>query len=219
MTKLLIEPHYLGSVEYFCLLSAHNQIVFEVCDSFQKQTFRNRTLILGSNKVLPLIIPLRFSNHTLTKDVRIDYSQRWIKNHWGAIYSSYGKAPYFEYFADEIKEVFDRKDHFLVEFLIQFMRLPFKLLGIQQEIDFTKSFVLEPSGDIKDCRDLIRPKINFSSRNIFTPVAYSQLFGDSFVSNLSIIDLIMCEGPRADEIVKKSSRLLDKSENRMLGQR
>ncbi|MEM9338405.1 MAG: WbqC family protein [Bacteroidota bacterium] len=207
MTKLLIEPHYLGSIEYFCLLSSFQQVEFEVCDSFQKQTYRNRTLILGANKVLPLIIPLSYSNHTPTKDVRIDYSQRWIKDHWGAIYSSYGKAPYFEFFSDEWLKILEGREHFLVDLLIKFMRLPLKLLNITLEINFTKSFTSHPAVGFKDYRNLIQPKIDFPNRNIFRPVAYSQLFGDSFVSNLSIIDLIMCEGPRVDEIVKKSSRL------------
>ena len=33
---------------------------------------------------------------------------------------------------------------------------------------------------------------------------YFQIFGNNFVNNLSVIDLIFCEGPQARQIIKKS---------------
>ncbi len=204
MSRLLVEPHYLGCIEYFCLLQNSDQVVFEVNQNFQKQTYKNRTYILGSNKVVSLNVPLSYSNRTIFKDVRIDYSQRWIKDHWGAVYSSYGKAPYFEFFAQDFKKIWEQKHEFLLDMNMKFLMLCFKLLNLNINIDFTNSYEKQADRDYRDFRNYIHPKIEFPDRNIYHPITYSQLFGNSFVANLSIIDLIMCEGPHADEILSAS---------------
>lgn len=206
MRDLLIEPHYLGCLEYFCLLRNTEKVVFEIHENFQKQTYKNRAYILGSNKVVSLNIPLNYSNKTTIKDVRVDYSQRWVKDHWGAIYSSYGKAPFFEFFSQDFKKIWDQKNEFLLDINVKFLMLCFKLLNLNVEIDFTNSYQRGSETNDKDFRNLIQPKIDFSDRNIYRPITYSQLFGNSFVANLSIIDLIMCEGPRADELLSDSSK-------------
>ena len=38
------------------------------------------------------------------KDVRIDYSQKWLNNHWRTITSAYRNAPFFEYYADDLHD-------------------------------------------------------------------------------------------------------------------
>ncbi|MEP1094394.1 MAG: WbqC family protein [Cyclobacteriaceae bacterium] len=204
MKKILIEPHYLGCVEYFCLMQSSDSVLFEINDNFQKQTFRNRSYILGSNKVVTLSMPLKYGNKTAFKDVKVDYSQRWIKDHWGAVYSSYGKAPFFEFFASDFKKVWDQKSEFLLDINIKFLTLCFKLLKLDVEIDFTNSYKKDHEKEAEDFRNIIHPKIAFADRNIYRPSAYSQLFGNSFAANLSIIDLIMCAGPQADEVLSSS---------------
>ena len=206
MRELLIEPHYFGCIEYYCLIQAYPKVCFELNDTFQKQTYRNRTYLLVSNKILPLSVPLSYSSGTKTKEVKINYSQRWLKDHWGAIYSAYGKAPYFEYFSDEYRKVLDTKPSFLVDLDLELIRLNLKLMDLMVEITFTSNYTEEKETNVFDSRNIIRPKNAFSDRNIYQPIEYTQLFGDSFVANLSIIDLIMCEGPRASEILALSYR-------------
>lgn len=206
MSKLLIEPHYFGCLEYFALIQNYEKIEFEVCDSFKKQTYRNRAYVLGANKVQSLNVPLKFSNGTPTKEVKVDYSQRWIKDHWGAIYSSYGKAPFFEFFADDFHAVWTERNEFLVDLNSRIFSLCLKILGIKTENTTTEIFEKEANADRADFRNTIQPKNPFSDRNIYRSYTYSQLFGDNFVPNLSIIDLIMCEGPRASEILASSYR-------------
>ena len=78
MSALVIEPHYLGSLEYFVLLSQYKDIHFEVNDSFPKQTYRNRAYFLTSNKVQPLSIPVKYAYGSPTKEVTVDYSELLI---------------------------------------------------------------------------------------------------------------------------------------------
>lgn len=198
---MLVELHYLGSLEYFSLITKQKKVIFEVCDTFSKQTFRNRTYFLGSNKTLQLNVPLSFSNRTKTKDVKVDYHHNWVKDHWGAFYSSYGKAPFFEYFSDDFREIWESKPFFLVDLNLKFLNLTLKFLKSNIEIAFTSEYHRDQELDF---RDHINPKSPFTDRKIYKPITYTQLFGDTFVPNLSIIDLLMCEGPQAGEVLKSS---------------
>ncbi len=206
MKKLIIEPHYFGCLEYFCLVQHCDEVLFEVMDSFSKQTYRNRTYILGSNKVLPMIVPLSYSNKTPTKDVKIDYSQRWIKDHWGALYSAYGNAPFFDFFAEDFKGIWDSRPEFLLDLNMQLMTRCCKLIGKKIKWSFTDLFQANYPVSYSDFRNTIQPKNAFSDRNIYRTSPYYQLFGDWFVPNLSIVDLIMCEGPHSSEVLSMSYR-------------
>lgn len=202
MRRIVIEPHYFGSLEYFSLIAQYDEICFEIHDSFPKQTFRNRTYFLTSNKVQPLIVPVSYSNGDMTKEVRINYSQRWIKDHWGAFYSGYGKAPFFEYFSEEFKSIWDIKPGRLVDLNLELLKMCFKILQFDIKFSFTTSFQKDLE---EDFRNVINPKKPFSDRKIYQPASYTQLFGDTFVPNLSIVDLIMCEGPNAAQILSNST--------------
>ncbi|WP_370090146.1 WbqC family protein [Ekhidna sp.] len=203
MSQLLIEPHYLGSVEYYVLLAQHDEVHFEINDSFPKQTYRNRAYFLTSNKVQPLIIPVKYSNGMPTKDVTIDHSQRWVKDHWGAFYSGYGKAPFFEYFSEDFRTIWDNQIKYLIDLNLKFNEQMFKILQLSASVKLTEDFAHSSSYDF---RNMIIPKKPFTDRKIYKPAPYTQLFGDTFVPNLSIVDLIMCEGPNAAQILTNSHR-------------
>ena len=53
----IICPAYFPNVKYFANLLQQKSIVFSGNTFYQKQTFRNRTVIYGANKELNLIIP------------------------------------------------------------------------------------------------------------------------------------------------------------------
>ena len=201
MNKLVIEPHYLGSLEYFTLLAQYEEVCFEIHDSFPKQTFRNRTYFLTSNKIQPLIVPVSYSNGVPTRDVEVNYTQRWIKDHWGAFYSAYGKAPFFEYFSEDFRSIWEKRLSHLVDLNFEFINLCLKILQLDIRVSTTESFLHEY---VEDFRNVVSPKKPFSDRKIYQSSPYTQLFGDTFVPNLSIVDLIMCEGPNAAQILSNS---------------
>lgn len=203
---MIIEPHYLGSIEYFVALKKHREVCFEVNDTFRKQTYRNRAYFLTSNKIQSLSIPLSYSNGMITKDVKIDYRQRWVKDHWGAFYSGYGKAPFFEFFNQEFKSVWEKKYSYLIDLNMTFLELVKKILQLDFDVKLTDEYQVSYPNDH---RDVINPKKPFSDRKIYVPQTYPQLFGDTFVPNLSIVDLIMCEGPNSAQILTNSDLEID----------
>jgi hypothetical protein len=199
MTRLIIEPHYLPSLEYFTLISQVDEVLWDVEGSFQKQTYRNRCYVLTANGVLPLIVPVHFQQGMPFKEVKVDYRQSWVRQHWGAVYSAYGKSPFFDYFADYFRVVFDKQPAFLLDLNHEMITVCLRLLGwdvrVVMESDKSATY---------DLRNDILAKKSFESRKFYHPQPYTQNFGNTFAPNLSLLDLLFCQGPESGEIVKRS---------------
>jgi len=201
MKQLTIESHYLGSIEYYTLLSYVDNVVIPEIDVFRKQTYRNRCYLLSANGVLPLIVPVNYSRSMQTRDVTVDQNQRWKKDHWGAIYSAYGKAPFFDYFIEDFHMIIYQDHKFLLDLNRNLLDLTLKLLQLDVNVTYTLQSI-DHFGE--NFVNAITPKKSFVDRKIYSPVAYSQLFGKEFSPNMSILDLLMCEGPRSKEVLTAS---------------
>ena len=70
---MIIDLQYLPSLEYFCALLAHDEIIIEAHEFFEKQSYRNRCRIQTTNKIDTLTVPVQHGNSkVLIKDLRID---------------------------------------------------------------------------------------------------------------------------------------------------
>ncbi len=203
---LFVEPHYLPCVQYFVYLNSFSKIIIDRDDVYLKQTYRNRCKINGANKIENLIIPIKkISNQKmLTHDVEIDYTQKWHNNHLRAIQSAYGKAPFFEYYRDEIFEIYNKKPCYLLELNKALLTKCLEILDLNLNIEYLEIKDVSNKYYVYDIKNKINPKIPNSNLSIFKPTNYFQVFGNNFADNLSIIDLIFCEGPNARQIIAKS---------------
>jgi hypothetical protein len=202
----LIEVQYLPSVAYFSALVPVDEIVLERWEHYEKQSYRNRSHILTSQGVSVLTVPVTSRQRkAYTKEVKIDYSQKWLNNHWRSIISAYAKAPYFEYYADELENLLYRKNPYLYDLNVDLLSLCLKWLKWSKQIKESLLYEKEPKQTIRDLRTLIHPKEPDLLQKIYKPVAYYQVFGNGFVTNLSVIDLIFCKGPEAARIVEASA--------------
>jgi hypothetical protein len=193
-SSLLIELHYLPCVQFFSALHKHDTLRLEAHETYQKQSYRNRTRILTAQGIDSLHIPVLSGNsHLPIKDMRIDHQQKWRQVHQRAIRSAYGKAPFFEYYADDILGLYDKSLPFLFDFNQELLTVCLKLLGWKKKIEFTANYQElndRSEGSIEDKRGLIHPKNRLKQEY----KAYQQVFGKQFEPNLSIIDLLFCEG-------------------------
>ncbi len=199
---ITIEPHYLPNLEYFTVLSQVDAVYLDQESPYKKQTFRNRASILGPNGILNLIVPVHYSQGMSLEEVKIDYQQSWVKDHWGAILSSYGKSPFFEFFAEEFHSVLRLKPHHLVELNHAMLSVCFQML--QWQIDIHEKM---PENHVYDLRNAILPKQSFENRGFYKPISYQQNFGNTFVPNLSILDLLFCQGSESGRILRNSKKM------------
>jgi hypothetical protein len=204
---VILETHYLPCITYFRCLSKFEDIIFEVQENYVKQSHRNRCYILGANKVLPLSVPVhRGTGKILTKDIKIDYSQKWVSNHWRAIKSAYGKAPFFEFYADQFHDILCRKRSFLIDLNWELLTYCLKALYIsEKKFSFSISYEKDQENGIYDARNQLNPQPKQFEKGFFPPYIYEQVFGKNFVPNLSIIDLLFCTGPNAESYVINSA--------------
>lgn len=204
-TTALIDVSYLPRLEFFTAIVNQQKLVLDEEAMYQKQSIFNRTNILLANKVELLSIPVYGARKKQRyKDVKIDYNQKWLQVHLRGIRSAYGKAPFFEYFFPELEEEFMKKPAFLWDLNESLLTLCLKLSRIKISIE--KKSVHTDDQDILDLRELTREKAEFADRKYYQPHAYPQLFGADFVPNLSIIDLLFCEGPSVKKILELSRK-------------
>ena len=194
---MLIDSQYFPNLQYFQCLFRSEEITIETQEFFEKQTYRNRCKILSANGVDTLIVPVQHVDKKLPiKDLRIDYTQDWVRRHWGAIYSSYGKSPYFEHYAPYFEKILLKKPDFLLDMNMEILTICLKFLKVEKKIYFTEKFEKEQPNDY---RSAIHPKKDFSEDKDFLIKPYRQNFGNEFEPNLSILDLLFCQGNRAGD--------------------
>jgi hypothetical protein len=202
--KLLIELPYLGTVGYFMKLLQYEEVILEQHENYRKRTYRNRCHLMSANGILKLSIPLGKGKNQgqNIKSVKIAYSQSWQNEHWRSIQSAYGRAPFYEYYADEIKAVFDSQPETLFDLNWQLMELIIELLQLDLKISFSETFQKELPEDIADGRNTILPTKKLEDETIKLR-KYNQVFEDKygFISNLSILDLLFCCGPEAHGVL------------------
>jgi hypothetical protein len=201
---VIIEMHYLPSLAWFAQISRFQIVHIDPLDRYRRQTYRNRCRIRGANKVENLIVPVIGGSKDFTADVYIDYRQKWVNNHRRAISSAYGKAPFFEYFSHDILKVYDERYEKLTDLNTAMVQQCMKILGIKEPV-LSETIPSNPLVTVLDLRNAIGPKNNAVLYRLYNPSPYFQVFGNAFEENLSIIDLLFCEGPAAKEIVKKSA--------------
>jgi len=178
-----------------------NKLVFEVNDSYQKQTYRNRTNIYAANGKLSLTVPVVFSqkNRQLYRDIKIHNEEKWQALHWKSLLSAYSTSPFFEFYEDDLSPLFHTKQENLMGFNFKCLETIFDCL--QLDIDYSKTSVFEKEpSNTNDLRYLA----NARKEKVYEFAAYTQVFSDKhgFIGNLSILDLLFNEGPNAVTYLK-----------------
>ncbi len=194
---LLIQPTFFGPVTQYVAMASQTAIVFEKQDNFQKQTYRNRCYIYGANGKQLLSVPILHSKskgRQKTKEVKIDNSFSWQKIFIKSLESSYRSSPYFEFYEDEIKIVFEKSYSYLLDLNLEAHEIMSSCLQLENNITFTDTYK-ELNSEVQDYRFLVdarkEPAYDLSS--------YTQVFDNKhgFINNLSILDLLFHEGTNA----------------------
>lgn len=203
--SVTLELQYLPCLEYVACLLKYDCVCIEAQEHYQKQTYRNRCYIRTAERVMMLSVPVLEGNRKAPiRDVRVDYRQSWLRDHWRAIVSAYGKAPFFEHYAPFFEQILFRKHAYLFDLNWELLTKCLSLLRIQKRLLPTSSYVKSPELPHLDLRSVIHPKKNYQDNNIYNGLTYVQNFGNNFVPNLSVVDLLFCEGTRARPILEQS---------------
>lgn len=198
---LLLHPTYFPSISHFVAMVQGDGICFEMEDHFQKQTNRNRTYIYSPNGIQLLNIPVKHATdrHQKTKDVRLETTFDWQKQHFKSLEAAYRASPFFEYFEDTLSPLFTKKYTFLLDLNFETLDLVSRCISLKLEYSQSTEYFHTVS-DCVDFRSLVNGKKDAAS---FDP--YTQVFEEKhgFLNNLSILDLLFNEGRYALDYLKK----------------
>lgn len=201
MNNILIHPSYFPSISHFVAIANADLVTFETEDNFQKQTNRNRMHIYSPNGIQLLNVPIKHTKekHQRIKEVKLETAFDWQKQHFKSLEAAYRTSPFFEYFEDDIRPIFEKQHTFLMDLNMETMAFASKCLGLEFDYDETAEYFHDVN-DKTDFRKLINGKKDTS---VFEP--YTQVFGEKhgFINNLSILDLLFNEGRYALDYLKK----------------
>ena len=112
---MVLPTAYWGPASYFRLRLGEAET--EVMETFEKQTFRNRCLIRDAKgEPVRLTVPVKNVEHKqLTRDIEISYQSRWQHQHWITLVSAYEHTPYFFYYADFFRPLYEKQTRWLVD--------------------------------------------------------------------------------------------------------
>ena len=192
----LFLPTYFPSIRQMAAMVQSKELVFECQDNYQKQTYRNRMSIAHAQGVLLLSIPIKHNKiqgrlKTQTTQSETDFP--WASQHWKSIQTAYRSSPFFEYYEDELSDLFANDSVFLQEHNLKIYQRLIELLGHSGH--FKRSTNYLPKGSGSDFRFLANIKqIQEAPLPEYTQIFHTE---HGFISNLSVIDLLFNLGPQS----------------------
>ena len=227
----VLSAFYFGTIDHYRVLAQHPKVIIDLGEHYERQSYRNRTTVIGPNGTNDLVVPIaRKSGEKMPMhQVGLSYAETWPRQHLHAIRSAYGKTPWYIHFEDDLTDVLSKRYDRLVELDLATMRLAMKWLGLGTELVVSEEYVesgslsvvgsavaqtdarypvrpadqqLTTHNQYLDLRSTLHPKQPLPSSILPTP-PYHQVFADrhGFVPRLSIIDLVCNCGRDARRIV------------------
>ncbi|MFM1878355.1 MAG: hypothetical protein RLZZ241_1221 [Bacteroidota bacterium] len=201
--NILLHPAYFPNAVTLASI-LQGEVIWEVHDNYQKQTYRNRCIICNDRGRQLLNIPIQHTGgnqgRQATRNVRPECNSKWQRLHWRSLETAYRSAPFFEYYEDDLRDFFDQSHQTLLELNMASMQLLCGLIGIDFPQNRSTKFEEIPE-EFLDGRLLVSAK---SGPAVALPT-YPQVFEErhGFIPDLSGLDLLFNEGPSALEYLSQ----------------
>lgn len=195
----MIDLQYFGDINWYLKSIDSTDMVFSPYQNYQRGLKLNRMRLMGANGPLLLSVPLEGGRDQYghLKDLQISYAEPWQRIHWRGIHDNYRKAPWFEDYAPGLENLYRKQEKFLLdlnlkttEWVLQRLKWKLAILAVTEEEAKNETRQTAKAAETNGQPDW--------------PV-YQQVFAErhGFVPNLSILDLLLCEGPMATAYLKK----------------
>ena len=157
----------------------------------------HRYRIDGPNGVQTLTVPLVGStNNMMTPlhEVLISEHGDWRRLHWGALYSAYGRSPYFDYVADDLSRVIHGTQRYLHEFNAQLHEVIVDFMDLPLATRYMNGMAAPGLDGATDLRGRIAMKKPDTLPIADVPYYQMWTAQDGLKADLSILDLMMNMG-------------------------
>ena len=154
----LFLPTYFSPISQYMAIANSDEVIFEVEDNFQKQTYRNRCYIFGPNGKQLLNIPVKHSSSLekkKTKDTLVDNKTPWQSQHLKSIQIAYRNSPFFEFYEDDLLPILTKQYKYLLDVNIDTYLFLTDALQIDKDYTKTSEYIVSTE---KDYRSLANAK-------------------------------------------------------------
>ena len=210
---------YFGPISWYSQLLRAESWKIDDREHYVKQTTRNHCLIATANGVQKLTVPVSMPHHPSPTthhpvpitEVRLSDHGKWRTEHWNAICTAYGESPFFDYYVDDLRPFFERRDwEFLFDYDMAIIEKTLELVGIAPKGQGVQEF---RSPGVQEFRSSgVQTNVNSQPSTVNSQLStlncqlstvnskkywqvYQQRHG--FLPDLSILDLLCCMGPEA----------------------
>jgi hypothetical protein len=189
---VILSTAYFPPVEYFSILAERPLVMLEACESYRKQTWRNRCSILTANGPMDLRVPVVHDSPRLISKIEVDWSTPWLRQTQYAIDTAYYSSPFFEYYRDELFALMDRRRPLLWDLNLDIISFFCAKIGIAPQIVPTTDWQAVYEEDMRSAIDPKRPPVRACR-------PYWQVFRErfGFTPGLSVADLLFNKGPES----------------------
>jgi hypothetical protein len=130
---VILQPSYIPWRGYFDQIRRADLFIFYDDVQYDKHGWRNRNQIKTHQGKQWLTVPVHTKGVTMgtpIRDVRIDWSKPWAKNHLKSLTFAYSKAPCLKEYVPLLESFYERRDKFLADFTIETSMILARELGL-----------------------------------------------------------------------------------------
>jgi len=225
----ILQSNYVPWKGYFDLLNSVDDFIFYDEVQYTKNDWRNRNRIKTAQGVQWLTIPVR--QEKLTQKIRETrvFETDWGRRHWRTLAQAYARAAFFDLYKADLEELYQNPgSDFLSDINQLFIRTINRLLNIRTHLHSSASF--DVRGD-RTARLVQLVQAVGGTEYISGPAAVAYLDADQFAQagigltwmsyegyseyrqlhgpfehRVSILDLLLNEGPAAPRFLLSTAR-------------
>ena len=140
----IMQPTYMPWIGYFALMDSVDNFVILDSVQFSRRSWQQRNKIKTHSGPIWLTIPVinKGKRDQLIREVKIDYSRKFPKNHIDILIQSYQKSPFFSEYADDIIKVIEHNKPSLSSLTIDLILHIRGLLNINTPITYSSEMSL-----------------------------------------------------------------------------
>lgn len=231
MKVSIFQPSYLSWLGFYKAIAWADKFVFLDDVQFARQTWQNRNRIKTLQGALWLTVPVVRNFPQPVKEVKINYSRNWMKDHLKSIQFNYSRAPFFKEFSPVLESFYQARPEKLIELNVSIIKEISDFLGIKTDFYYSSKLGMGELNKNKKIvailkklsadqylhaagsREYMEKEIELYQDNgieliplKFEHPAYEQLFGE-FIPYLSIIDAIFNCGRNKTKLLINNIKL------------
>ncbi len=218
-------PLYFPNVIFWSKLASVETFVLADDLQFSTHGDGNRMRLKTNEGIVWLTVPVLTKGRAgqSFREVRIDNVLGWRTKHWKTLRCHYGRAPYFDMYADRIERLLAREWHYLVDLNLAAIELVQQALRLNCRMHRSTAWEINAKGSERiialaqrlGCGRYLTERANqkflseekFAEAGVsveyveYAPQPHHQQY-EGFVAGLSVLDLLFNEGEEAGQYLK-----------------